>query len=108
MLVPAFTRGGLYLKAGREHARRDDEIGDDEAGHAKGEKDRLAGICDWSTTVNGFLGSWGAPGCSVESTIFFAFHSSGVMAWICPCLYEETSFFALSRPAAETKRVLFR
>lgn len=46
------------------------------------------------------------PGCSVESTIFFALHKSGVIDCSCPFLYAETSFFACSRPAAETKRVL--
>lgn len=46
------------------------------------------------------------PGCSVESTIFLACHSSGVMDLICPCLNDDISFFAFSRPAVETKRVL--
>jgi hypothetical protein len=46
------------------------------------------------------------PGCSVESITFFACHISGVIDLISPCLYEETSFFAFSRPDAETKRVL--
>lgn len=46
------------------------------------------------------------PGCSVESTIFFALHISGVIEVTSPCLYEETSLFAFSRPEEETKRVL--
>ena len=46
------------------------------------------------------------PGCSVESTTFFACHICGVIDFASPCLYEETSFFAFSRPDAETKRVL--
>ena len=50
----------------------------------------------------------GSPvsGCRVESTIFFAAHSSGVIEGIWPCLYDETSFFAFSRPAEDTKSVL--
>lgn len=48
----------------------------------------------------------GVPGCSVESTTFFACHISGVMNLASPCLYDETSFFAFSSPDEETKRVL--
>ena len=33
-----------YAKAGREHAGGDHEVGQDEAGHAEGEEDRLPGI----------------------------------------------------------------
>jgi len=36
--------GSLYLEAGCEHAGCDYEVGDDEARHAKGEKDWLSGI----------------------------------------------------------------
>ena len=43
----------------------------------------------------------------VASTIFFALHISGVIVVACPCLYEETSFLAFSRPEEETKRVLW-
>ncbi len=46
------------------------------------------------------------PGCSVESTTFFACHISGVMNLASPCLYDETSLFAFSSPDEETKRVL--
>src|SRR5436305_9374290 len=46
------------------------------------------------------------PGCKVESTTFFADHSSGVIERIWPCLYDAMSFFAFSRPAAETSSVL--
>ena len=37
--------GGAYTEAWRQHAGRDDEVGDDEAGHAEGQEDRLAGVC---------------------------------------------------------------
>lgn len=47
-----------------------------------------------------------APGCKVESTIFFACHSSGVMDGIWLNLYAEMSCLACSSPEAETKRVL--
>lgn len=46
------------------------------------------------------------PGCRVESTIFFACHSSGVIDLSCPCLYDDMSFLAFSRPTEETKSVL--
>jgi hypothetical protein len=46
-----------------------------------------------------------APGCSVESTIFFACHISGVICLVSPVLYEVTSCFACSRPEDETKSV---
>ena len=46
------------------------------------------------------------PGCSVESTTFFACHISGVIDLTCPCLYDDMSFFAFSNPDAETKSVL--
>lgn len=42
----------------------------------------------------------------VESIIFFAFHSSGVMSRIFPILYEVTSCFAFSRPADDVNNVL--
>jgi len=42
----------------------------------------------------------------VESIIFFAFHSSGVISGIFPVLYAVTSFFAFSRPAEEVRSVL--
>ena len=45
-------------------------------------------------------------GCSVESTIFLARHSSGVMDWTWPCLYATKAFLACSRPALPTRRVL--
>lgn len=47
-----------------------------------------------------------APGCSVESTTFFACHSSGVMDRSWPCLYCVTSALACSRPALDTNKVL--
>lgn len=46
------------------------------------------------------------PGCIVESIIFFALHSSGVMSRIFPVLYAVTSCFACSRPAEDVSRVL--
>lgn len=46
------------------------------------------------------------PGCKVESTTFFACHSSGVIPLRLPSLYSATSLFAFSSPALETKRVL--
>jgi hypothetical protein len=46
------------------------------------------------------------PGCRVESTIFLAFHISGVMTFASPILYDVTSCFACSRPEEETKSVL--
>lgn len=46
-------------------------------------------------------------GCSDESTTFFACHSSGVMSFMSPFLYDVSRFFAPSRPVAETKRVLY-
>jgi hypothetical protein len=46
------------------------------------------------------------PGCIVESMIFFAFHSSGVMSRRLPVLYAVTSCFAFSRPAEEVRSVL--
>lgn len=48
------------------------------------------------------------PGCSVESTIFLACHSSGVMLLISPFLYLTSRSFALSRPVLPAKRVLWR
>lgn len=42
----------------------------------------------------------------MESTIFLARHISGVIDVVWPCLYEETSFLAFSRPEDETRRVL--
>jgi hypothetical protein len=50
----------------------------------------------------------GSPvsGCSVESTIFLARHSSGVIDCIWPCLYATRRLFACSRPALPTKSVL--
>ena len=46
MLSEATVRrkGQLYLKAWREHASCDYEIGDDEAGHAEGQENGLAGV----------------------------------------------------------------
>lgn len=46
------------------------------------------------------------PGCSVESTIFFAFHSSGLISLTCPCLYAAIRLFAFSSPAPLTSNVL--
>lgn len=37
---------------------------------------------------------------------FFALHSSGVMSWTLPVLYEVTSRLAFSRPAEDVKSVL--
>lgn len=42
----------------------------------------------------------------MESTIFFAFHSSGVIELILPCLYCVISDLACSRPVLEVRRVL--
>ena len=42
-------RGGerrKYLEIGCEHAGCDDEFGEDEAGHAEGEENWFAGICE--------------------------------------------------------------
>lgn len=52
--------------------------------------------------------SWGrgVPGWIVESTTFFARHSSGVMLGIWLCLYEVMSLFAFSRPVDETNIIL--
>lgn len=47
------------------------------------------------------------PGCSVESTIFLACHSSGVIDCIWPCLYFVMSDFACSRPSLDVSNVLF-
>ena len=46
------------------------------------------------------------PGWRVESTIFFAFHNSGVIDWISPCLYFVRRSFACSRPALDVSNVL--
>ena len=37
-------KGQLYLKTRGEHASCDYEIGDDEAGHAEGQENGLAGV----------------------------------------------------------------
>ena len=63
-------------------------------------------VSEQSTDEEGHTGCSVLPGWIVASTIFFALHISGVMAVACPCLYEETSFLAFSRPEEETKRVL--
>lgn len=47
-----------------------------------------------------------APGCSVESMVFFACHNSGVMFWILPCLYAETNSFACANPFEPVNNVL--
>lgn len=47
------------------------------------------------------------PGCSVESMIFFAVHSSLFISLIFPCLYAETSCLAFSRPALVVNNVLY-
>jgi hypothetical protein len=46
------------------------------------------------------------PGCNVESTIFFACHSSGDMVGIVPSLYRVIRFFAFSRLAFDVNNVL--
>lgn len=46
------------------------------------------------------------PGCSVESTTFFAYHRSGVIAGILFCLYCAMRVLALSRPAEPASSVL--
>lgn len=46
------------------------------------------------------------PGWSVESTIFLACHSSGVMCCVLPVLYSVTSCLALSSPDLPANRVL--
>jgi hypothetical protein len=50
----------------------------------------------------------GSPvsGCSVESIVFFACHSSGLISLTFPILYAVTSCFAFSRPAADVNNVL--
>ena len=94
-----------YLETWRKHASRDYEVRYDEAGHTKGQEDGLSSVwyhqprrCSTPPAV--------IPGCSVESTTFFACHICGVIDFASPCLYDETSFFAFSRPDVETKRVL--
>lgn len=105
--------GRRYLEVGCEHTSCDDEVGDDEAGHAEGKEDGLAGICcDCQYPARHLSnlmwdGGPGVPGCSVESTTFFACHSSGVMVFTSPCLYDDSSLFAFSSPEALTKRVLW-
>lgn len=47
------------------------------------------------------------PGCSVESTICFARHSSGDISFVSPFLYETINFFALSKPVGEMKSILY-
>jgi hypothetical protein len=59
----------------------------------------LAPIADVSRAVL-------VPGCNVESTIFLACQSSGVMLLISPFLYLTSKSFALSSPALPAKRVL--
>ena len=93
------------LKTGRQHASCDYQVRYNEAGHAERKKDWLSSICH-NQSCNCSIESPVIPGCSVESTTFFACHISGVIDLACPCLYDETSFFAFSRPAWETKRVL--
>lgn len=46
------------------------------------------------------------PGCSVESTTFFARHNSAFIDETSLCLYEEIRRFAWSRPAEETSSIL--
>ena len=92
-------------KTGRQHASCDYQVRYDEAGHAEGKEDWLSSVYH-SQPCNCSIIFAVIPGCSVESTTFFACHISGVIDLTCPCLYDETSFFAFSRPALETKRVL--
>ena len=95
----------INLKTGRQHAGCDDQVRNNEARHAEGKEDWLSSVCH-NQPCNCSMMLAVVPGCSVESTTFFACHISGVIDLISPCLYEETSFFAFSRPALETKRVL--
>lgn len=46
------------------------------------------------------------PGCSVESTTFFARHNSAFIDETSLCLYEEIRRFACSSPAEETSSIL--
>jgi len=48
------------------------------------------------------------PGCNVESTIFLACHSSGVISLTSPFLYAMTACLACSRPVLPARRVLIR
>ena len=93
------------LETGCQHAGCDYQVGYHEAGHAEGKEDWLSSVCH-NQPCNCSMMLAVVPGCSVESTTFFACHISGVIDLISPCLYDETSFFAFSRPALETTRVL--
>jgi hypothetical protein len=82
-------------EVGGEHARGDDQVGDDEAGHAEGEEDGEARVCRAGVLVGCSLlyieyvtmsVGWCLPGWSVESTIFLACHISGVMCLATPVL----------------------
>lgn len=121
---PSFlqTRRIAYRKAWCEHSCRHDQVGEDEAGHAEGQEDGLAGVCrpcqpprQLRAHVLFFLpcpryysggGCSSLPGCSVESTIFLACHMSGVISLTWPVLYATMAFFARSSPCLPTKSVL--
>src|SRR5438046_5855308 len=55
-----------------------------------------------------FLENGNVPGCNVESTTFFAYHSSGVIVEMSLFLYDEMRLLAFSNPDAETNSVLIR
>lgn len=55
----------------------------------------------WGGMVRG-----GVPGWRVESSAFFACHSSGLIEGICPCLYFVMSVLACSRLALDMNSVL--
>ncbi len=96
-----------YLKPRRKHARCYHQVGYNKGGHAEGQEDWFPRVLQLSITTSGsYFEEVRIPGCSVESTTFFACHNSGVIELIRPSLYEDMSLFAFSRPAAETKRVL--
>lgn len=46
------------------------------------------------------------PGCNVESTIFFARHSAGVISLTWPVLYDVMACLACSRPVEPTSNIL--
>lgn len=72
----------------------------------KGRKTGCPVSCRYQRIVSNLLYDSAVPGCSVESIVFFASHSSGDMSRIFPVLYAVTSCFAFSRPAADVNSVL--
>ena len=64
---------------------------------------RLLSVLPW--LLHGYEG---IPGWRVESTAFFACHSSGVIEGIFPCLYCVTRVLACSRAVLDMNSVLCR